>query len=101
MTTPEQASQILRQITPVPDDKTWAQHLVSSISDQVEVLTKERDTLQYEVDAIPAIKAERDALMAAAKLAMDALTWRESADRLWVYGQDIKAMKALREAGVQ
>ena len=36
--------------------------VVYSLADQNEKLTKERDRLQYELDAVPAIKAERDAL---------------------------------------
>lgn len=96
---------------------------VQTLADQVEALTKERDTLQYEVDAIPAIKAERDtqakaadhwmteatrdhnalvtlrverdALMAAAKLALDAMAPMRG---MILFDE---AIKALREAGVK
>ena len=89
----------------------------------IEALKKERDRLQYEVDAIPAIKEERDALalevdqwrvdfhelrlerdalMSAAKLALDALAgyagWEDMGDP---EKPAADAITALRQAGVQ
>ena len=94
----------------------------------IESLKKERETLQYELDAIPAIKAERDAwverhkdcvkclgeamqdttdLAAAAKLALDsAVDVYATCDRYGDGDQKAmeslsKAIEALRQAGVQ
>jgi hypothetical protein len=101
----------------------------------IEALKKERETLQYELDAIPAIKAERDAwverhkecvkclgealqdasdsfverdaLAAAAKLALDsAVDVYATCDRYGDGDQKAmeslsKAIEALRQAGVQ
>jgi len=93
----------------------------------IESLKKERETLQYELDAIPAIKAERDAwverhkacvkclgealqdradLAAAAKLALDsAVDVYATCDRYGDGDQKAmeslsKAIEALRQAGV-
>lgn len=79
---------------------------VQSLADQVEALTKERDALalgvdQWKVD-FHELSLERDALMAAAKLAVAALDD-------WYYGvnQDrpkasvFAALQALKAAGVQ
>ena len=64
----------------------------------VEALIAERDRLLYEVDAIPAIKAERDALMQAAKLALDVLERASDAG----YGiESDDAIEALKKAGVK
>ena len=96
----------------------------------IEALKAERETLQYELDAIPAIKAERDAwverhkacvkclgealqdasdsfverdaLAAAAKLALDTLAgyagWEDMGDP---EKPAADAITALRQAGVQ
>jgi hypothetical protein len=67
----------------------------------IEALKKERDRLQYEVDAIPDIKEERDAL------ALDVDQWRVDYHELRLeHGQKAvlslsEAITALREAGVQ
>ena len=93
--------------------------------DQVEALTKERDeyakaadtqamahklerdelrmqidSLCHEVDAIPAIKAERDTLAAAGKLALEALSVSYPTVRSRLRAHN-KAIEELRQAGVQ
>jgi hypothetical protein len=86
--------------------KACVKCLGEALQDTTDV-SVERDRLQYEVDAIPAIKAERDALAAAAKLALDsAVDVYATCDRYGDGDQKAmeslsKAIEALRQAGVQ
>ena len=58
--------------------------------------------LKYEVDAIPAIKAERDALMSAGKMALDALVAESRTTECNVtLVRILTAITSLRQAGVQ
>ena len=68
------------------------------------------DSLCHEVDAIPAIKAERDALMSAAKLALDALAIAQNnlaSSRAMLGGYTLvwdtygTAIDTLRQAGIK
>ena len=119
---------------------TEAKAVINKLADQVEALTKERDeyrllgdamvaghkverdelrmqidSLCHEVAAIPAIKEERDALAAVAKMALDALEslFGVPAEFTGVGGGGVavwrlggsdkprKAITALRQAGVK
>lgn len=100
-----------------------ANQIITTLNAQIDELAAQVGTLQYEVDAIPAIKEERDALalevdqwrvdfhelrlehdalMSAAKLALDALAgyadWEDMGDPEKPASE---AITALRQAGVQ
>jgi hypothetical protein len=89
-----------------------ADQIIATLHARIDELVAHVETLHYEVDAIPAIKEERDALAAAAKMALDALEGstkyfnivRLGESRLKdseVRGKCHEASTALREAGVQ
>ena len=60
------------------------------------------DSLCHEVAAIPAIKAERDALMSAGKMALDALVAESRTTESNVtLVRILTAITSLRQAGVQ
>jgi hypothetical protein len=80
-----------------------AQQIIDTLHARIDDLMAERDRLLYEVGAIPAIKAERDALMAAGKLALDFVEWVWRDVTLNEFGEDMRLNVeiALRQAGVQ
>ena len=77
------------------------------LEEKIEALTKECDALalcvdQWKVD-FHELSLERDALAAAAKLALDALYAYESSVKKFglLFGTGAQAITALRQAGVQ
>ncbi len=100
-----------------------ADQIIATLHARIDELVAHVETLHYEVDAIPAIKAERDALAAAAKRALEALThyantynWDEDFHgirRKWLEPETStprayngfelaqKTLAALKKAGVQ
>lgn len=84
-----------------------ARRMVEHAVDEIEALTKERDALTLGnrdlIDRFDALKSDHDKLMAAAKLALDALTeyasvFENATDPETPAGD---AIDALRRAGVQ
>ena len=93
-----------------------AEQIINTLHTRIDQLIAERDELRakveaqedvitrlkYEVDAIPAIKAERDALAAAAKLALEALIESHTSDDgMAKWDRNKAAIASLRQAGVQ